>query len=59
MIERVYRAYRSKEQAELRLSMYPIDDRDCHVRMYQMPEADAQRIYNQPEIWVVSGEYYK
>ena len=59
MMIRVKKAYDSEDKARRVLSNYPVGDRDCHISMGQLPEQDAMRIYGQPEIWIVSGEWYK
>lgn len=59
MMIRVKKAYDSESAAKSVLSNYPVGDRDCHISMGKLPEADAMLIYGKPEIWVVRGEWYK
>lgn len=56
---RVKKAYDSEGAARRTLSNYPVGDRDCHISVGRLSEKDAMMIYGKPEIWIVSGEWYK
>jgi hypothetical protein len=59
MLERVHEAYDSHAKAEKAMSFYPVGDRDCHLSIGQLGEAEAMMMYRKPEIWILSGEWYK